>query len=94
MCESFQKVQSKYNPIDHRLFCHVTRSLQAVLLRSVDLVRDAIDRTTTRTGLRVVSELARKLYPKGVKASPEYLENETVIRDKQLPKYNYQFKPA
>jgi hypothetical protein len=38
--------------------------------------------------LRVVSELARKLYPKGVKASPQYLENETVIRDKQLPKYN------
>lgn len=85
---------SKYNPIDHQLFCHVARSLQAVLLRSVDLVRNAIDATTTRTGLRVVSEMARKLYPKGVKASPKYLENETVIRDKQLPKYNYQFQPA
>jgi len=85
---------SKYNPIDHRLFCHVTRSLQAALLRSVELIRDAIAATTTRTGLRVVSELARKLYPKGVKASPEYLENETVILDKLLPKYNYQFQPT
>lgn len=85
---------SKYNPIDHRLFCHVTRSLQAVLLRSVELVRDAIARTTTRTGLRVVTELARKLYPKGVKASPEYRANETVLRDKKLPQYNYQFQPA
>jgi hypothetical protein len=85
---------SKYNPIDHRLFCHITRSLQAMLLQSVERIRDAINGTTTRTGLRVVSELARKLYPKGIKASPQYLENETVIRDKQLPKYNYQFQPT
>lgn len=85
---------SKYNPIDHRLFCHVTRSLQALLLRSIEVVRDAIARTTTRTGLRVVTELARKLYRKGIKASPEYLANETVIRDETLPKYNYIFAPA
>jgi hypothetical protein len=85
---------SKYNPIDHRLFCHVTRSLNAILLRSIELVRDAIARTTTRPGLRVVTELARKLYPKGIKAAPEYLENETVIRDEKLPKYNYIFNPA
>lgn len=85
---------SKYNPIDHRLFCHVTRSLQALLLRSIEVVRDAIARTTTRTGLRVVTELARKLYRKGVRPSPEYLAAETVIRDKKLPKYNYLFVPA
>ena len=85
---------SKYNPIDHRLFCHVTRSLQAVLLHSIEVVRDAIGRTATRTGLRVVTELARKLYRKGVKAAPEYLASETVIRDDKLPKYNYIFVPA
>jgi hypothetical protein len=74
----------------------VTRSLNAILLRSIELVRDAIARTTTRPGLRVVTELARKLYPKGIKAAPEYLENEneTVIRDEKLPKYNYIFNPA
>ncbi len=85
---------SKYNPIDHRLFCHVARSLQAILLRSIEVVRDAIARTTTRPGLRVVTELARKLYRKGVKAAPEYLASETVIRDEELPKYNYSFVPA
>jgi len=85
---------SKYNPIDHRLFCHVARSLQAILLRSIEVVRDAIARTTTRPGLRVVTELARKLYRKGVKAAPEYLASETVIRDQELPKYNYIFVPA
>jgi hypothetical protein len=85
---------SKYNPIDHRLFCHVTRSLQAILLRSIEVVRDAIARTSTRTGLRVVTELARRLYRKGVKAAPEYRANETAIRDEYLPKYNYFFVPA
>lgn len=81
---------SKYNPIDHRLFCHVARSLNALILRSVEIVRQAIDLTTTRTGLKVVTELARKLYPKGIKASPQY---DTAIRDKQLPQFNYLFQP-
>ena len=45
---------SKYNPIDHRLFCHISRSLQSLLLRSVELIREAIERTITRQGLRVL----------------------------------------
>jgi hypothetical protein len=84
---------SKYNPIDHRLFCHISRSLQSLLLRSIELIRDAIERTTTRQGLRVVTELARKLYPSGVKASPAYLNQETVIRNRTLPQFNYRFEP-
>jgi hypothetical protein len=84
---------SKYNPIDHRLFCHVTRSLKSVMMRSVEVMRDAIARTTTTTGLRVVVELARKVYAAGVKASPEYLEDEPVLRDDKLPQFNYRFEP-
>ena len=84
---------SRYNPIDHRLFCHISRSLQSVMLRSIDIIREAIDRTTTHQGLRVVTELARKLYPSGIKASPEYLKQETVIRDEVLPQLNYSFEP-
>lgn len=84
---------SKYNPIDHRLFCHISRSLQSLLLRSVELIREAIERTTTRKGLRVVTELARKPYPYGIKASPEYLHQESVIRNKILPQFNYRFEP-
>jgi hypothetical protein len=84
---------SKYNPIDHRLFCHISRSLQSLMLRSVELIRAAIERTTTRKGLRVATELARKLYRSGIKASPEYLRQETVIRHKTLPQFNYWFEP-
>lgn len=84
---------SRYNPIDHRLFCHISRSLKSLLLQSIEFIRKAIDRTTTRQGLRVVTELARKLYLPGTKASPEYLNQETVIRNKTLPQFNYRFKP-
>lgn len=84
---------SKYNPIDHRLFCHISRSLKSVMLRSIELIREVIARTTTTMGLRVVTELARKIYPSGIKASPEYLQEEPVLRDEQLPKFNYRFEP-
>ena len=84
---------SKYNPIDHRVFCHVARSLQSLLLTSVEVIREAIARTTTRTGLRVISELSRIVYPAKEKASEDYLVNPSIIRDKNLGQFNYQFKP-
>ena len=84
---------SKYNPIDHRLFCHISRSLQSVMLKSVDAIRVAIERTTTRAGLRVITELARKVYPSGIKAKKDYINDEPLVRDKQLSKFNYRFEP-
>lgn len=80
---------SKYNPIDHRLFCHLTRSLQGTLCRSVETIRDAFARTTTTTGLKVVVELARRAYHAGVKATDDYLAQELVQRDRLLPAFNY-----
>lgn len=84
---------SKYNPIDHRLFCHVSRSLNALILHSVEVVRDAIAKTKTRTGLLVLTELARRVFPKGVRASQEFRQHETTVRDQILPHLNYQFHP-
>lgn len=80
---------SKYNPIDHRLFCHLTRSLQGVLCRTVNVLRDAFARTTTAAGLRVVVELARRTYQAGVKATDDYLAHELIRRDSRLPQFNY-----
>jgi len=80
---------SKYNPIDHRLFCHLTRSLAGLLCRSVDVIRDAFARTTTSTGLHIVVETARRAYQAGVKASVAFLEHEPIIRDDYLPAFNY-----
>ena len=84
---------SKYNPIDHRLFCHLSRSLQAIQLTSIEAIRQALQQTTTRTGLRVVCELARKEYAAGIKADPEFLTDEPTRRDYALSAYNYKFSP-
>ena len=84
---------SKYNPIDHRLFCHLSRSLQAIQLTSIEVVHEALQRTTTRTGLRVVCELARKRYKDGIKAHPDFLAHEPTQRDAALSAYNYKFSP-
>jgi hypothetical protein len=84
---------SKYNPIDHRLFCHLSRSLRARLCRSIESIRDALAETTTTTGLRVTVELARRVYHAGIKASKEFLQNEPIIRDDHLPALNYTAPP-
>lgn len=80
---------SKYNPIEHRLFCHVTRALQSVVLYSINVARDLIARTTTSTGLRVIAETARRKYHKGLKATAEFLEDMPINFDQFLPKLNY-----
>jgi Rhodopirellula transposase DDE domain len=84
---------SKYNPIDHRLFCHLSRSLQAMQLTSIEVVYEAIHQTNTRTGLRVVCERAKRSYARGVKAHPDFLANEPTLRDHRLSAYNYKFSP-
>ena len=84
---------SKYNPIDHRLFCHLSRSMRAIQLTSIEVIYERLRHTTTRTGLRVVCELARKTYVNGIKAHPEFLANEPTLRDRTLSAYNYKFSP-
>jgi hypothetical protein len=80
---------SKYNPIEHRLFCHISRALQAVVLRSLQVARYFISRTTTATGLRVIAEVARRTYQKGLKASQHFRSNNPIALDTFLPELNY-----
>jgi hypothetical protein len=84
---------SKYNPIDHRLFCHLSRSLRARQLTSIEVVYQSLQTTSTSTGLRVVCALAKTPYAAGVKAHPSSLANEPTIRDQKLSAYNYKFSP-
>jgi hypothetical protein len=84
---------SKYNPIDHRVFCHLSRSLLALQLTSIDVIFDAFRATTTSTGLRVICEKAAKQYAKGIKATPEFRDHEPTVCDESLSKYNYKFSP-
>jgi hypothetical protein len=80
---------SKYNPIEHRLFSHVTRAMSGVVLKNAEVAQQAISGTTTATGLRVVAELAKRVYQKGLKASAEFLQAMPIRFHRFLPQLNY-----
>lgn len=84
---------SKYNPIERRLFCHVTRACQGVLFDSLRTVLDLMRKTSTRTGLRVTVRVIDKLYEAGRKVSAAFKRHMKVEFDDFLPKWNYRVVP-
>ena len=84
---------SKYNPIEHRLFPHVTRKLQGLFLNSIEMVRDLSRRATTKTGLQVFARTLRGLYEIGHRATAKSLQQLHVFFDHFLPRWNYTVMP-
>jgi hypothetical protein len=85
---------SKYNPIEHRLFPHLSRVCRGMILSSVELVRQLMGRAGTRTGLQVVVEILPKEYATGRQVSAEVKEHLNLHRDDFLPQLNYRIEPA
>ncbi|VAW81033.1 hypothetical protein MNBD_GAMMA12-1934 [hydrothermal vent metagenome] len=84
---------SKWNPIEHKDFCHITRSWQGVVFDNYQIVKELAEKTKTKTGLSVVVGFNDKEYVTGKKASIDFLESMPVEFDEKLPKWNYSFKP-
>jgi hypothetical protein len=80
---------SKYNPIEHRLFPHITRSCQGVIFKSLDIVNALMERTVTSKGLTVVSSVLNKSFKTGRKVAGNFKENMKIKFDDFLPKWNY-----
>jgi hypothetical protein len=84
---------SKWNPIEHRVFPHITRSMQGIILKSYDTVKELIDRTSTETGLKVYSNIITKQYETGRKYALDFKKNMRIIFDDFLGKWNYRAIP-
>lgn len=84
---------SKWNPIEHKVFCHITRSWQGVVFDNYEVVKELAEKTTTKTGLSVKVCFNDKEYFTGKKASDEFFKLLPVEFDEILPKWNYSFKP-
>ncbi len=80
---------SKYNPIEHRLFPHLTRATQGVISDTVDTVKDLMAKATTATGLTVFTAVLDKVYETGKKATDELKASIQLVFDDVLPKWNY-----
>lgn len=80
---------SKYNPIEHRLFPHVTRKLQGIFLKSIEMVRDLARQATTATGLHVFARTLHGLYETGQRATVRTAQQLRILFDPVLPRWNY-----
>lgn len=80
---------SKYNPIEHRLFPHVTRACQGVVFETAELVEQLIQKTNTKTGLSVVTNMIKTVYETGKKVTKNFKKNMKIAFDDYLPKWNY-----
>jgi len=84
---------SKYNPIEHRLFPHVTRTLQGLFLTSMDMVRDLCRRVTTKSELHVFARTLHGMYETGHRATVKSLEQLHLLLDPVLSRWNYTVLP-
>ncbi len=84
---------SKWNKIEHRLFCHITRNWQGVPLETLEVVVNLIGSTKTEEGLEVHAWLDAKRYEKGRKITAEELGEIHIRRNKFHGEWNYEIRP-
>jgi hypothetical protein len=84
---------SKWNKIEHRMFCHITQTWRATPLTSRLTVVELIANTTTKTGLTVRCELDTNTYPKGIKVSNAEMATLNLKGDNFHPDWNYTISP-
>jgi hypothetical protein len=84
---------SKWNKIEHRLFCHITQNWRGRPLTSRLAVVELIAATTTKTGLTVRCELDANIYVKGVKVTDAEMAALNMKTDAFHPEWNYTIAP-
>jgi hypothetical protein len=84
---------SKWNKIEHRLFCHITQTWRGKPLTSRLAVVELIAATTTTAGLLVRCELDTRSYPKGIKTSDAEMAALNIKGDTFHPEWNYTISP-
>ena len=84
---------SKWNKIEHRMFCYITENWRGRPLVSREVVVNLIGHTTTKTGLAIRSELDEGSYPTGRAVSKEQMEELCIRREKFHGEWNYTLLP-
>jgi hypothetical protein len=84
---------SKWNPIEHRVFPHITRALEGVPLNTLDEAKNRIGSAKTKTGLTVAADIIQKTYATGKKAAKDFLQNLKIKFGDSVPKLNYTISP-
>lgn len=85
---------SKWNKVEHRLFCYISKNWEGKPLYDIETVVNLIGATTTQKGLKVKCVVDRNEYEKGIKVSDEEIENINISYTGPNDKWNYIIKPS
>jgi hypothetical protein len=84
---------SKWNKIEHRMFCHITHNWRGRPLESREVIVNLIGSTTTAKGLHIQASLDMADYSTGIKVRDEELEALNLKRDDFHGEWNYMLLP-
>ena len=84
---------SKWNKIEHRLFCYISKNWQGQPLIDIETVVNLISSTTTKTGLTVQCKVDENIYETGIKISTEQKENINITFVGPNEKWSYIIRP-
>lgn len=84
---------SKWNEIEHRMFCHITQNWRGRPLTSHEVIVNLIANTTTRSSLRIGASLDDREYPTGKKVTDEQMNSLNIERDDFHGDWNYSISP-
>ena len=84
---------SKWNKIEHRLFCHITQNWRGKPLRTFETIVDLIGNTRTSAGLRVKAKLDKRKYPTGIKITKTEMEALSLHQNEYCSEWNYALHP-
>ena len=84
---------SKWNKIEHRMFCHITANWRAVPLESREIIVELISHTTTEKGLTIQAELDTNTYKKGRVVTKQEFAALALTREAFHGEWNYTLAP-
>jgi hypothetical protein len=84
---------SKWNKIEHRMFCHISENWRGKPLVSHEVIVNLIGHTTTKTGLTIQAELDTTSYPTGIQVSDEELAQVCIEKAEFHGEWNYRILP-
>lgn len=84
---------SKWNKIEHRMFCHITRNWRGKPLISHEVIIALIGATTSSKGLSIRAKLDTSTYPLGVKVSDDEFSALSIQRADFHGEWNYTISP-
>ena len=89
----FRRAKSKWNKIEHRMFCHITQNWRGKALVSHEVMVALIASTTTQKGLKIKAERNQGRYEKGKTPTEEELASIRMFPQDFHGEWNYAIRP-